>query len=96
MNETATKSAYTELLRSIKDRIIQAQHEALKAVNKALIALYWDIISQAIAESQKSEGWGKSIIERFGKDLREAFPSMPGFSTRNLWYMRNLYREYWP
>lgn len=40
MNETSKKFSYTELLGSIKDRIIQAQYEALKAVNKKLIALY--------------------------------------------------------
>jgi hypothetical protein len=33
--------AYTGLLHEIKARIQKAQYEALKAVNKELIALYW-------------------------------------------------------
>lgn len=28
------------------------------------------------------------------KDLRSAFPGVSGFSTRNLWYMRNFYLRY--
>ena len=34
---------YPALLGEIKQRIRAAQYEALKAVNKELIALYWDI-----------------------------------------------------
>lgn len=34
---------YGNLLLEIKERIRSAQYEALKAVNKELIALYWDI-----------------------------------------------------
>lgn len=34
---------YSELLTEIKQRIRSAQYEALKAVNKELISLYWDI-----------------------------------------------------
>ena len=34
---------YRNLLVEVKQRIRSAQYEALKAVNKELIALYWDI-----------------------------------------------------
>ncbi len=34
---------YPYLLGEIKKRIRAAQYDALKAVNKELIALYWDI-----------------------------------------------------
>ena len=34
---------YGELLVEVKQRIRSAQYEALKAVNKELIVLYWDI-----------------------------------------------------
>lgn len=32
---------YTALLVEVKERVRSAQYEALKAVNKELIALYW-------------------------------------------------------
>lgn len=94
MIQTIEKSAYTELLASIKARIISTQYEALKTVNKQLIALYWDI-GQTITERQKVEGWGKSIVEQLAKDLHIVFPGMTGFSARNIWYMRNFYLEYY-
>ena len=34
---------YAVLLNDIKQRVRSAQYEALKEVNKELIALYWDI-----------------------------------------------------
>ncbi len=94
MNTCIKKTSYKDLLGTIKARITSAQYEALKAVNKKLIALYWDI-GKAIAERQKAEGWGKSIVEQLANDLRLAFPGMAGFSSRNIWYMRNFYLEYY-
>ncbi len=85
--------AYVELLGTIKARIADAQYEALKTVNKELIGLYWDI-GRAIAQRQKIEKWGKSIVEQLAKDLQTSFPGMHGFSARNIWYMRNFYLCY--
>lgn len=44
--------SYPRLLREIKARIQKAQYEALKAVNKELIALYWDI-GRMIADGKR-------------------------------------------
>lgn len=88
-----TLQTYAELLTEIKDRIRTAQYAALKAVNKELIGLYWDI-GKAIVERQQGETWGKSVVEQLSKDLREEFPEHQGFSVRNIWYMRNFYLAY--
>lgn len=93
MNKDIKNAAYAELLGTIKARIAGAQYEALKAVNKELITLYWDV-GQAIAERQKTEKWGKSIVEHLAQDLQSAFPGVGGFSSRNIWYMRNFYLCY--
>jgi predicted nuclease of restriction endonuclease-like (RecB) superfamily len=84
---------YGQFLASIKERIRQSQYEALKAVNKELIALYWDI-GRMIVDRQKRHGWGKAIVENLAKDLQKEFPGMRGFSVQNLWYMRQFYMEY--
>lgn len=42
----------------IKQKVRQAQYEALKAVTVQLINLYWEL-GKAISEKQ-SESWGKS------------------------------------
>jgi predicted nuclease of restriction endonuclease-like (RecB) superfamily len=84
---------YLGLFTEIKKRIYSAQYEALKAVNRELVGLYWDI-GRLIVERQNSEGWGKSVVEKLSADLRREFPDVGGFSVQNLWYMRQFYSEY--
>lgn len=81
------------LLDEIKQRIRSAQYEALKAVNKELISLYWDI-GRLILERQKEETWGKSVVKRLADDLLTEFPGIMGFSVSNLWRMRIFYETY--
>lgn len=84
---------YGSLLVEIKQRIRSAQYEALKAVNKELIALYWDI-GRLIVDRQQKGKWGKSIVEQLAKDLQAEFPGISGFSARNIWRMRDFYITY--
>ena len=84
---------YTNFIVDIKNKIRNSQYEAMKAVNKALISLYWGI-GEEIYVKQKEKGWGKSIVEILAKELKEEFPDVKGFSARNLWRMRNFYMEY--
>lgn len=92
MNPPASHN-YGQLLGELKARIHAAQLVALQAVNKELIALYWDI-GRRIDERQQAEGWGKGVVEALSKDLRAEFGEKSGYSGRNLWYMLTFYREY--
>jgi predicted nuclease of restriction endonuclease-like (RecB) superfamily len=69
------------------------QYEALKAVNKELITLYWDI-GKSIVEKQEAFGWGKSVVKNLSEELQKEFVGMKGFSVQNLWNMRPFYLEY--
>ncbi|NER87005.1 MULTISPECIES: PDDEXK nuclease domain-containing protein [unclassified Moorena] len=84
---------YRQLLVEVKQRIREAQYQSLKAVNKELITLYWDI-GRLIFSRQQGETWGKSVVEQLAKDLQAEFPGISGFSVRNIWNMRNLYLTY--
>ena len=84
---------YHELLTQLKERIRTAQLRAALAVNRELIELYWQI-GQLIVERQRSEGWGKSVVEKLAQDLQAEFPGMSGFSPRNVWRMRAFYLAY--
>ena len=88
----ATKG-YLDFIGSVKDRIRNAQYAALKAVNKELVGLYWDI-GKMISEKQKEFGWGKAVIEKLALDLKKEFPEQKGFSSRNIWLMVKYYSEY--
>ncbi|MDH5400743.1 MAG: DUF1016 N-terminal domain-containing protein, partial [Cyclobacteriaceae bacterium] len=84
---------YKELFKAVKERVYQSQYEALKAVNKELINVYW-FIGQSIVERQQAHGWGKSIVENLAEDLQKEFPGVKGFSSSNLWRMKNFYEQY--
>lgn len=82
----------TQFILEIKDKVRNAQYEALKAVNLQLINLYWEI-GKSITEKQK-DGWGKAIVQKLSSELQKEFPGMAGFSATNLWYMANFYSVY--
>lgn len=84
---------YAGFLIEIKNRIRQAQHKALRAVNAELLGLYRDI-GESIHRKQEALGWGKSVVETFARDLQAEFPGRNGFSAQNLWLMRQFYSEY--
>lgn len=91
--EELEKSVYESFLLEVKERILVSQYEALKVVNRELISLYWWIGEQIVLK-QKKEGWGKSVVEQLSKDLQLSFPGTKGYSSRNLWYMRDFFMEY--
>lgn len=87
------QNEYSQFLVEIKERIRTAQYEAMKAVNKEMIALYWDI-GKRITDKQQQLGWGKAIVETLSKDLQNEFPGIRGFGTSNLWAMAQFFSEY--
>jgi len=84
---------YGGFIKEIKDLIYRRQYEAMKAVNKELINLYWEI-GEEINNQQSAQGWGKSIVEILASELQKEFPGIRGFSSANLWRMRNFYLTY--
>ncbi len=84
---------YIKFLDEIKSRIVTARIQAIRSVNKELIKLYWDI-GRAIVERQKKYRWGDAVVEKLANDLKEDFKTTFGFSTQNLWFMRQFYLEY--
>ena len=86
-NKSIVPADYAHWLTSLKSRIAGAQQRAALAVNQELVRLYHHIGSE-ILERQTRQGWGAKVIDRLASDLREAFPEMKGFSSRNLKYMK--------
>jgi predicted nuclease of restriction endonuclease-like (RecB) superfamily len=88
-----TTPEYRQFIEDLKARVTAARISAARAVNRDLILLYWDI-GRAIVEKQQTLGWGESVVEMVSADLRQAFPGMSGFSSRNVWYMRRFFEVY--
>jgi predicted nuclease of restriction endonuclease-like (RecB) superfamily len=86
-------SEYKSFVEDIKNRIREANYKALKSVNTELIQLYSDI-GKIIVEKQDQKGWGKSVVETLAEDLQKEFAGNQGYSSSNLWYMRQFYLTY--
>jgi predicted nuclease of restriction endonuclease-like (RecB) superfamily len=84
---------YPALFAEVKERVRASQYAALRAVNKELVGLYWDI-GRIIAERQTDAGHGAAIAERLAADLRREFPGVSGYSRRNIFYMLEFYQTY--
>lgn len=84
---------YNEFLTDLKARIHTSQVKASLAVNQELILLYWQIGAEILKRQEKA-GWGRKVVTRLAKDLKQAFPDMKGLSRTNLLYMRAFAEAY--
>ena len=93
VDEKLSLAEYGEFLNNLKLEIRQSQIRAAMSVNAEVIFLYWEI-GKSILQQQTNSGWGAKVIDRLARDLRNEFPGVKGFSTRNLKYMRS-FAENW-
>lgn len=84
---------YARLLSEIKRRIREAQLRTVIAANGQMLLLYWQL-GNFILKSQDEQGWGAKIINRLSADLIKEFPTIKGFSPRNLLYMKQFASAY--
>ena len=91
--ELKPTDTYTDFLGEVKTCFRHNRIGAARAVNRALIGLYWSL-GRMIVERQEALGWGKAVVERLAADLHAEFPDMTGFSPRNLWDIKRFYETY--
>ncbi len=89
----STLADYQHWLGTIKQRVVSARLRVALAANSELIALYYEIGAR-IVEREAHAQWGSGFIDAFSKDLRQAFPDIGGFSSKNLRYCRAFFRFY--
>ncbi len=73
--------------------IAQSKQRASQAVNTELISLYWEI-GKYLYEQIENEGWGKSVVKQLSEHLKQTQPNLKGFSSQNLWRMKQFYEGY--
>lgn len=84
---------YAKTLDELKQHVHHARFRAQRAANTELLRLYWRI-GRTILDRQAQQAWGSKVLQRLAADLRAEFPTMKGFSRRNLLYMR-AFAEAW-
>lgn len=83
------ESAFAEVVHLIQ----QSRQRAYHAVNSELIDLYWRV-GEYISRRIESEGWGKGTIVALATFIQRAQTGLRGFSSQNLWRMRQFYDTY--
>lgn len=91
--DISKQNDYIAWLKDIKSEIYTLQIKSAIAVNTGMLSFYWDL-GKSIAEKQDRNKWGNAIVEQLSKDLYKEFPTMKGFSRRNLFYMKKWYLFY--
>lgn len=77
----------------ILELIYSAREKAILSVNKELIELYWNIGSYISLKVSDSE-WGMSVVKNLSDYINGKLPDVKGFSSQNLWRMRQFYETY--
>ena len=86
---------YTQWLSEIKARYRNAQVKAAFKVNVEQLLFNWQL-GRDLVVRKAEEKWGSGVVEQISLDLQFAFPESKGFSTTNLWYMKQWYLFYSP
>lgn len=84
---------YKQWLRDIKSRYRNAQIKAALKVNAEQLLFNWQL-GRDLVERKAVEKWGTGVVEQLSLDLQAAFPESKGFSTTNLWRMKQWYLFY--
>ncbi len=85
--------SYKSFIVALKQKIYSAKTKAIVSANRLMIELYFEI-GKEIVSNQQTQGWGKSVVEQMSKDLKNEFGEKRGYSSQNLWYMRQFYLTY--
>ena len=81
---------YKSCLTALKQQVLQTQIKAAVQVNSTLLKLYWQLGAD-IVEREKKNSWGEGLIKQLSKDLMREFPTIKGFSERNIRFIRQWF-----
>ena len=83
-NRKATPAVRTDLLGDIRSLIEAAREQTARAINSALVGMYWHIgkrIREEVLQNERAE-YGREILSTLSKELLEEYGQ--GFSVPNL------------
>lgn len=83
------KVAFAEVVNLIHT----ARQRAVQAVNTGLIDLYWRI-GEYLHHKIEADGWAKGTVVQLAGYIAKREPGLRGFSSQNLWRMRQFFEAY--
>lgn len=83
-------SDYSSWLSDIIIRYRSAQIKSTVKVNYEKLQFNWSI-GRDLVSRKAEEHWGVGVVEQLSFDLQNAFPHEKGFSSRNMWKMKQWY-----
>ena len=84
---------YADWIAELKHRYRSAQVKASVRVNSEKLLFNWQL-GRDLVQKKAEEKWGAGVVEQVSLDLQREFPNAEGFSTSNLWYMKQWYLFY--
>ena len=90
-----TKKSQSEEFQEILGIIQSGRTRAFEAVNVALIETYW-AIGEQLSRKVSEADWGKGVVADLASWLAAEAPDLKGFSSSNLWRMKQFYETYAP
>lgn len=84
---------YAQWIAELKVRYRSAQAKAAVRINAEQLVFNWEL-GRDLVLKKAEQRWGAGVVEQVSLDLQAAFPESKGFSTTNLWYMKQWYSFY--
>ena len=88
-NKDLKKTDFSEIL----NLITETRYRVFRTVNSELINLYWKV-GEYISRKVLQNKWGRSVVKNLADYLITTDPTLRGFSSSNLWRMKQFYETY--
>ena len=89
----ALDTTHSTDFRLVLELIQKTRSRVESLINHELIELYWNI-GAYLHQKTEQEGWGKGTVQQLANWLQLQRPDLKGFSSQNLWRMRQFYGFY--
>ena len=84
---------YVAWLQEIKSRYQRIRSRIALQANYGTLEFNW-LLGRDLVEKKAEQRWGAGVVEQLSLDMRTEYPDIKGFSSRNLWYMKQWYLFY--
>lgn len=84
---------YVVWLQEIKRRYQRIRSRIALQANYGTLEFNW-LLGRDLVEKKAEQRWGAGVVEQLSLDMRAEYPDIKGFSSRNLWYMKQWYLFY--